>query len=43
MKKSDVQREIDAMTKNMSKYKTTILQVAIHRTESQPYDEEVPF
>ena len=36
MKKSDVQREIDAMTKNMSKYKTTILQVSVHREEFNP-------
>ena len=37
MKKSDVQREIDSMTENrMSKYKTTILQVSIHREESNP-------
>ena len=36
MKKSDVQREINSMTKNMSKYKTTILQVCIHREESNP-------
>ena len=36
MKKSDVQREINSMTKNMSKYKTTILTVAIHREESNP-------
>ena len=36
MKKSDVQREINSMTKNMSKYKTTILQVSVHREESNP-------
>jgi hypothetical protein len=36
MKKSDVQREINSMTKNMSKYKTTILQVCIHREEVNP-------
>lgn len=36
MKKTDVQREINSMTKNMSKYKTTILQVAIHREEVNP-------
>jgi hypothetical protein len=37
MKKSDVQREINSMTENrMSKYKTTILQVSIHREESNP-------
>ena len=36
MRKSDVQREINSMTKNMSKYKTTILQVCIHREEVNP-------
>jgi hypothetical protein len=36
MRKSDVRREINSMTKNMSKYKTTILQVCIHREEVNP-------
>ena len=37
MKKTDVQREINSMTENrMSEYKTTILQVSIHREESNP-------
>ena len=36
MKKSDVEREIKTMTQNMSEYKTTILQVAIHREEVNP-------
>jgi hypothetical protein len=37
MKKSDVEREIKTMTENrMSKYKTTILQVSVHREESNP-------
>ena len=36
MRKSDVQREINSMTKNMSKYKATILQVCIHREEVNP-------
>ena len=37
MKKSDVEREINSITENrMSKYKTTILQVSVHREESNP-------
>lgn len=37
MKKTDVEREIKTMTENrMSKYRTTILQVSIHREESNP-------
>jgi hypothetical protein len=36
MKKTDVEREIKTMTKNMSEYKTTILQVAIHLEEANP-------
>jgi hypothetical protein len=36
MKKSDVEREIKTMTENRMKYKTTIMQVSIHREEVSP-------